>query len=266
MVHLTPAKFKQDDKMTMNVFGSTRSRVRRDHALIAPDSFVRSPLPGWDNTEGVILISPQLGARFTQYLALMGPGASAGPAPAGIERVIFVLEGEVTLKAGREPEHALTTGGYAFFPPDADVQLRAKTASRLNVFEKRYVPLFGVAPPRWLFGQEQAIDGVPFLGDPDALLKTLLPQEPAFDLAVNVFTFRPGATLPMVEVHVMEHGLLMLQGQGVYRLADAWYPVREGDVIWMAPYCPQWFVAMGKGPARYLYYKDVNRDPMQSWA
>ena len=29
----------------------------------------------------------------------------------------------------------------------------------------------------------------------------------------------------------------------------------------MAPYCPQWFVAMGKSPARYLYYKDVNRDP-----
>jgi (S)-ureidoglycine aminohydrolase len=27
----------------------------------------------------------------------------------------------------------------------------------------------------------------------------------------------------------------------------------------MGPYCPQWFVAMGKEPARYLYYKDVNR-------
>ena len=35
--------------------------------------------------------------------------------------------------------------------------------------------------------------------------------------------------------------------------------VAAGDVIWMAPYCPQWFVAMGKTPARYLYYKDVNR-------
>ena len=50
----------------------------------------------------------------------------------------------------------------------------------------------------------------------------------------------------------------------MYRLSDAWYPVQQGDVIWMAPYCPQWFVAMGKGPARYLYYKDVNRDPFQS--
>ena len=31
----------------------------------------------------------------------------------------------------------------------------------------------------------------------------------------------------MVEVHVMEHGLLMLEGQGVYRLGDDWYPVRR---------------------------------------
>jgi (S)-ureidoglycine aminohydrolase len=179
--------------------------------------------------------------------------------------VLYVLEGEVALQLAGGPERALTAGGYAFLPPDADARLRALTASRLNVFEKRYAPLPGAGPPRPVFGQEQDVEGAPFMGDPDALLKVLLPQEPAFDLAVNVFTFRPGATLPLVEVHVMEHGLLMLEGQGVYRLAEAWYPVRQGDVIWMAPYCPQWFVAMGKGPARYLYYKDVHRDPLQGW-
>jgi (S)-ureidoglycine aminohydrolase len=119
-----------------------------------------------------------------------------------------------------------------------------------------------VAAPRIIVGREQDVEGQPFLGDADARLHVLLPDEPAFDLAVNVFRFRPGATLPFVEVHVMEHGLLMLEGQGVYRLGDSWYPVRAGDVIWMAPFCPQWFVAMGKTPSAYLYYKDVNRDPL----
>jgi len=38
--------------------------------------------------------------------------------------------------------------------------------------------------------------------------------------------------------------------------------VGVGDVIWTAPYCPQWFVAMGKTPASYIYYQDVNRDSM----
>ena len=54
----------------------------------------------------------------------------------------------------------------------------------------------------------------------------------------------------------MEHGLLMLEGGGIYRLGDAWYPVAAGDFIWMAPFCPQWFGALGKQPAKYLIYKD----------
>src|SRR5205809_6418822 len=101
----------------MNVFGSTRSCVRRDHALIAPDSFVKSGLPGWENTEVIILISPQMGARFTQYLALMGPGASAVPAPPSNERVIYVLEGEVILQADGEAEQPVAAGGFIAIPP-----------------------------------------------------------------------------------------------------------------------------------------------------
>jgi (S)-ureidoglycine aminohydrolase len=246
----------------MDLFGTTRSRVCADHALIAPDSFVWTNLPGWRNAKGVVLVAPRIGARFVQYLAVMEPGATASPAAPGVERVLFVLEGSIELELIRGGRHTLGPGGFAYLPPDGDGPLRATAASRLCVFEKRYEPLPGVPPPGAWFGNERDVRGEPFLGDPDALLQMLLPDEPAFDLAVNVFTYRPGATLPIVEVHVMEHGLLMLEGQGVYRLADSWYPVREGDAIWMAPYCPQWFVAMGKSPARYLYYKDVNRDPL----
>ena len=100
------------------------------------------------------------------------------------------------------------------------------------------------------------------MDDPDAMLQTLLPaDDPAFDMAVNIFTYQPGATLPFVETHIMEHGLLMLKGQGVYRLDDRHYPVMAGDVIWMAPWCPQWYVSMGKTPSAYIYYKNVNRYP-----
>jgi (S)-ureidoglycine aminohydrolase len=104
-------------------------------------------------------------------------------------------------------------------------------------------------------------EGVPFMGDEDARLQTLLPTDERFDMAVNVFTYQPGAALPQVEIHVMEHGLLMLEGGGIYRLSDGWYPVTAGDVIWMAPYCPQWFGAIGKAPAKYLIYKDWDRHP-----
>jgi (S)-ureidoglycine aminohydrolase len=246
----------------MDPFGTSRSRVCRDHALIAPDSFVKAPIPGWRGALGVTLIAPAMGARFVQYLALLESGAVGSPAAPGVERVLFVLDGEVEVELTRGVPHALGPGSFAYLPPNGDCPLRANSESRLCVFEKRYVPLPRISPPKASAGAERDVPGEPFLGDPDALLQVLLPDEPAFDLAVNVFTYQPGATLPMVEVHVMEHGLLMLEGQGVYRLADSYYPVREGDAIWMASFCPQWFVAMGKSPARYLYYKDVNRDPL----
>jgi len=45
--------------------------------------------------------------------------------------------------------------------------------------------------------------------------------------------YQPGAALSMVEMHVMEHGLIMLEGGGIYRLGEFWYPVTAGDFIWM---------------------------------
>ena len=101
------------------------------------------------------------------------------------------------------------------------------------------------------------------MGDPDLMVRGLLPDTMAFDFAVNTMTYQPGAALRMVEVHVMEHGLLMLEGGGIYRLDDKWYPVTAGDFIWMGPYCPQWFGAIGKTPAKYLIYKDWNRHPLR---
>ena len=54
---------------------------------------------------------------------------------------------------------------------------------------------------------------------------------------------------------------VVTQSGGVYRLDADWHPVAAGDAIWIAAYCPQWFIAAGPGPARYIYYKDVNRLP-----
>jgi (S)-ureidoglycine aminohydrolase len=100
------------------------------------------------------------------------------------------------------------------------------------------------------------------MADESLRVRSLMPDLPAYDFAVNTMTYDPGAALSIVEVHVMEHGLLMLEGGGIYRLGDSWYPVEAGDFIWMAAYCPQWFGALGKHPAKYLIYKDWRRHPL----
>lgn len=241
-----------------NLFGSTRTSVQLDHALITPDSHVISPLIGWEAAEAVIHISPELGARFLQYTALLSEGAVSHSPGEGVERFLYVQEGSVRLVA--DGEHPLEVGGFAFVPADATHEIRADGEARLIVFEKVYQMLEGTSAPGLIVGNTNDIVGEPFQGNEDARLQTLLPIKPSFDMAVNIFTYQPGATLPQVEAHVMEHGMVMLAGQGVYRLGDSYYPVCQGDVMWMKSYCPQWFVAMGKSRAVYIYYKDIHRD------
>jgi (S)-ureidoglycine aminohydrolase len=96
--------------------------------------------------------------------------------------------------------------------------------------------------------------------NPHSRLQTLIPEELKFDLNLNIFTFDSGFGLPYVETHVMEHGLLFLQGKGMYYLDGEWMEVETDDFIWMGPYCPQSFYATGPTPSKYLYYKNVNRE------
>jgi len=138
----------------------------------------------------------------------------------------------------------------------------ATKVSRVAVIEKHYQALDSVKPPHWIVSSEDAVSSHPLGDDPALQVKCLLPDEMNFDFAVNTMVYQPGAALSMVEVHIMEHGLIMLEGGGIYRLGDSWSPVTAGDFIWMGPWCPQWFGAIGKVPAKYLIYKDWNRHPL----
>lgn len=245
----------------MKPLGITRTATHRNHAFIAPDSHVTSTLPGWKSTKGVILISPRMGARFIQYLVNLEAGSEALRAAPGVQRFLYVMEGAVSVETGGKAT-TLAATHYVWLPPDVPHKITASGPGRAMVFEKYYHELAGVAMPAATFGRAADQPSTPFLGDPDATLQLLLPDVPAFDMAINIFTYRPGAALPFVEVHIMEHGLTMLAGAGIYRLDDCWYPTQAGDTIWMGPYCPQWFCCHGKENAAYIYYKDVNRDAM----
>ena len=240
-------------------YGQTRTRVAARHALLAPDGHVKSNVPGITGAATIILINEVMGAKFAQLLVTFESGGRAALPPNQVETAGYFETGAGTLTIGKLKQK-VSAGGFFFAPAGEAWSITApKKGTRVTLFQKRFESLAGVAAPKPIIGDAAKVKGQPFLGDPDARLQVLLPDVPAFDLAMNIFTYQPGATLPFVETHVMEHGLLMLAGQGIYRLEDSWYPVATGDVIWMAPFCPQWFVAMGKSPASYLYYKDVNR-------
>jgi len=239
----------------------TRTVVKTRHALIAPDGHVPSTFPGWSGVACHVLISPAMGAGFSQFLLKFegDPGEASFPADP-CEHAMYVDAGSVD--AGWEGGAAkLDSGGYLFTPPGTPLTLRGSAGARLTVFRKPYNRLPGLEAPDAIYGNAKDVPSEPFLGNERARLQTLLPIDPRFDLALNIFTYQPGATLPFVETHIMEHGLLMLAGHGIYRLEESWHQVEAGDVIWMAPYCPQWFAAIGDEPASYLYHKDIHRIP-----
>lgn len=220
---------------------------------------MRATLPGMTRATAIVHCAPALGAKFTQYTAEIESEGALGPAHA--QRFLYVLQGMAVVEAGG-PAREMTCGAFAYLPENSEQRVFGKSETRLAVIEKAYLPVAGIAPPSCVFGHEASIASEA-LQDNDALqVQSLLPRDVSFDFAVNTMSYEPGASLSMVETHVMEHGLLMLQGEGIYRLSDCWYPVQAGDFIWMRAFCPQWFGALGKRAAKYLIYKDWNRSPL----
>jgi (S)-ureidoglycine aminohydrolase len=239
--------------------GHTRSAQRPNHLLLTRDTFVRTTFPGMKAASAIVHISPALGAAFTQYTAELDSGGELAGTPA--QRFLYVTDGSIHLHAANN-DHRLAPREYAYLPQGVSHRITSREESRAIVIEKAYMPTSSANLPNVIVGNEDNIPSIPLNDDPALQVKCLLPDHPSFDFAVNAMTYQPGAALSMVEMHVMEHGLMMLEGGGIYRLGDSWYPVIAGDFIWMGPWCPQWFGAIGKVPAKYLIYKDWNRHPL----
>ena len=238
----------------------TRTSVKSNHALIAPDGWVDGALPGWTNGDVYTIISDRMGAGFNQLLIFLNTNGTGSGNTSSMEYFIYVMEGTGSASIDQESAE-ISKGDFIFIPPNSEFRIACEQHLKLTIFQKTYQQLEGHNTPKSIFGKSLAVPANEYLDDPQLKLQTLLPDNLSFDMAVNIFTYEPGGHLPFVETHVMEHGLIYLQGQGIYRMSDHWYPVTTDDCIWMAPYCPQWFVAMGKVPAVYLYYKNVNRLP-----
>jgi (S)-ureidoglycine aminohydrolase len=247
----------------MEISALTRTVVRSNHAVVSPDGYINSSVPGWRNCTVNVIINEQMGANLAQSLLTLTTKSNLAGTTHQDEMFFYLVRGTCTASV-RGEEKVLTAGGFVYVPPGHEYKVQqASDQTQVLTFHKLYEPLEGFETPSFIFGSAADVPGPDYLSDPALRLQVLLPDDHSFDMAVNIFTYDPGGHLPFVETHIMEHGLLYLQGQGVYMLDQHWYPVKQGDAIWMAPYCPQWFTAMGKEPAVYIYYKNVNRFPFR---
>jgi (S)-ureidoglycine aminohydrolase len=245
----------------MEISALTRSVVKSNHAVISPDGYINSSVPGWTNCTVNVIINEDMGANLCQtFITCKADTKLVGKTK--VSQVFFyVVEGSISTTVSGETK-TLTKGQFVYVPIEKEYTFQNATeGTQILTFHKVYEFLEEYNVPAVIFGDAANVPGPEYLGDPALRLQVLLPDDHSFDMAVNIFTYDSGGHLPTVETHIMEHGLMYLQGQGVYMLDEHWYPIKKGDSIWMAPYCQQWFTAMGKEPAVYIYYKNVNRFP-----
>lgn len=242
------------------IYGHNRTMVTPHYAVMPPEGILESRLPGFRDTLVRFYTSPAMGARFAQALLEIGAGGgTTRPAGDGLEHFLYVLDGTVALAAGAT-EAALAPGGYAYVPAGTAFSLHAPAAARLIWIKRPYEPAEGHAAPGLLIGAREAVERRLKHTDGRAWQHLLPDEDLGFDMAVNILSFAPGTYFPFVETHIMEHGLYMLQGQGLYLLGRDWHECWTGDFIWMGAYVPQQFYCTGFGEAAYLLYKDINRD------
>jgi (S)-ureidoglycine aminohydrolase len=241
-----------------------RARVNPGEYMLLPRANrVDHNLPHFDGVKAQVLATPQIGASFIEHELLVHPnGGTSEPKAENLEQFFFVLEGKLNFEI-KGKNYKMVEGGFCWLPPQLDFQFfnPEDYISRVIWIRRKYEQVKGIAIPDPIIANEKDIVGEPT----DTYMEQhLTPYEDlAFDMGINLQVFDPGIYFSFVESHVMEHGLYMLYGRGVYWLNGDYIEVQKDDFIYMAPWCPQFFYATGWDKSAYLLYKDVNRDYAQ---
>lgn len=175
-----------------------------------------SALPGWEKATGSVRLSLAVGASLWRTLSTWREdGGSALCAAEQKGQTFFLERGTCRIHQGDGEAIAWRAGGFAFIPGGNVGQVSGTRDARVTFFDQEFEPLAGVDPPPATCDHGNEVEGDPFLGNQRAIFQTLLPSDPRFDLAINIFTDQPG------------------------------------DAVGMASYAPPGFAALGDVPASF---------------
>ncbi len=230
------------------------------YSLLPKANRVDNQLPRFQGVLAQVLATPQSGAKFVEYeLEIATGGGTTLPIDEELEQFFYLIDGELSLNTGGRT-HKMVPGGFFWLPPHTPYEINNagdRDAQALWI-RRQYIEVQGVKIPDPIVANDRDVPAEPV----DTYMEQhLTPYEQlSFDLGINIQVFDPGVYFSFVESHIMEHGLYMLNGQGVYWLNNDFMEVQKDDFIYMAPFCPQFFYATGWDKSAYLLYKDVNRD------
>ena len=227
---------------------------------------VVSYFPNWIKTRAWVLARPMTGFAETFSQSILeifsGGGSELPESDSRVECVLFVVDGDLNINID-DKNHELSPGSYVFIPPKCRWKIANRTtkSARLHWIRKIYKPVDGFDLPSAFVVNENELDPISMTGTDGVWSTTRFvdPSDLKHDMHVNIVNIKPGGVIPFMETHVMEHGIYILQGKGVYSLNRDWVEVEAGDFLWLRAFCPQSCYAGGPEVFRYLLYKDVNR-------
>lgn len=242
-----------------SLFGSARVCVTDHYAVLPFAALPATPVAGWEKSVCHMALSPALGARFSLFTAFLGAdGQCAGNTGRGCY-VFYLLEGTASILLD-EKRHRLESGSLVVVPPEKDLQLNStSSAARLLVFQRK---LPAVPRTAAVVLNQRELKNSDLPGAPGVKVQTWTPEWTGPGMAFDVCTFQPGASMPSIASDVMESGWYLLSGEGICRLGQEWHAVQRSDALWLAPYCPHWFGALGTAPSVVLVVREVNPDPV----
>ena len=232
------------------------------YVVLPPENRCSSPHPNLQQADEQVFVTPKLGASYVMSEVVVQPGGgTVQPFDNRLEHFLFVVKGRLQFTLEKS-ERELASGSFAWIPPHQPFEYinRTEQPCRLVWFRRRYAVLEHVDIPGPIFGNEKDIPAVPEVDlNPE---KQLIPYaNPGIDIAFNLIVCQPGAYYGLVETHAWEHAMYMLEGEGLLFLNGQPFHVKENDFVYIAPYCPEWFCALGmeNKPVRFLLYWDCNR-------
>ncbi|NVK35640.1 MAG: (S)-ureidoglycine aminohydrolase, partial [Rhodobacteraceae bacterium] len=192
----------------------------------------KSGLPFWEKAEAWILSRPLSGfsETFSQYIMDVAPGGGSDKPELDpdAQGALFVVKGSVTVTIEGD-EHVLEEGGFAYLPPKCNWTLRntSDASASFHWIRKAYEWVEGIDAPKAFTSSDQdvALSAMPDTDGRWATTRFIDPSDISHDMNVNIVTLEPGAVIPFMETHVMEHGLYVLEGKAVYRLNQDWVEV-----------------------------------------
>ncbi|CAN8070766.1 unnamed protein product [Agarophyton chilense] len=180
-------------------------------------------------------------------------------AASNLERFIYVLKGSLTVK-NESVVSSLTPGSFVYIAPrDQSLSLAVQSSARFVQIDRKKATKDATCS---VIGSERDVDPEHVAGEGFERRPLLDTLNTAYDFNIFVMDFQPGQYLNVKEVHYNQHGILVLRGQGIYRLSDSYFHVAAGDVMYLAPFVLQWYAALGPHHTRYFLYKDTNVDPL----